>query len=82
MIRACEMNMCNGDYVFMLPGITVEARFDEQKMWYKGDERDAAAQNAFKYLLYVRFASGAFSQFKGAILYVLAVNFDLSNCFK
>ena len=55
------MNMCNGDYVFMLPGITVEARFDEQKMWYRGDERDAAAQNAFKYLLYVRFASGAFS---------------------
>ena len=54
MIRACEMNMCNGDYVFMMPGITVAATFDETRMWHNDDERDGAAQHAFRYLLYVR----------------------------
>ena len=54
MIRACEMNMCNGDYVFLMPGITVAATFDETRMWHNDDERDGAAQHAFKHLLYVR----------------------------
>ena len=54
MIRACEMDMCNGDYVFMMPGITVAATFDETRMWHNDDERDEAAQHAFRYLLYVR----------------------------
>ena len=54
MIRACELDMCNGEYVFMMPGITVDANFDETQLWYKGDERDEAAKHAFRYLLYVR----------------------------
>ena len=54
LIRACELNMCNGEYVFLMPALSAAMDFETTRPWYKGDGRDEAARNAYRYFLYVR----------------------------
>ena len=53
MIRACEMDMCTGDYVFLFPSMTISWNFDQTQPWKIGKGRDQAALHALRYLLFV-----------------------------
>ena len=53
MVRACVLNMCNGEYVFLVPSNFEAENFEDTKPWQFGDDKDEAAQHAFTYLLYV-----------------------------
>lgn len=50
MIRACHLGMCNGDYYFLYAWL-LEPVNDE---WRRGDEFDAIAKEAYKYMIHVR----------------------------
>ena len=53
MIKACEVGMCNGEYVFVYPAMTVPENYEETKPWYRGDADDEKAREAYRYMLYV-----------------------------
>ena len=53
MVRACELDMCNGEYVFVMPAMTASESFERSQPWKTGDGREEAVKHALRYLLFV-----------------------------
>ncbi|KAL3858493.1 hypothetical protein ACJMK2_013081, partial [Sinanodonta woodiana] len=56
MIAACRADMCNGDYLFMVPSALPSDNFENELLWRAGNKDDDEAKYAFRYLLYITVA--------------------------
>ncbi|KAL5017257.1 hypothetical protein ScPMuIL_006846 [Solemya velum] len=54
MLKACELDMCNGEYVFLHPSYMDFST--ESRKWKVGDEMDEMARLAYRHLLDVTYA--------------------------
>ncbi|KAL3858495.1 hypothetical protein ACJMK2_013083 [Sinanodonta woodiana] len=68
MITACRAEMCNGDYLFMMPAALAVDSFETDLLWRAGNSDDDEAKNAFRYLLYITIARWPNEEIKKDVL--------------